>query len=112
MMLFRKDFGWSHQRDVKAAFQSHQRGAGGDDGFAGTDVPLKQTAHWLQTAHIGADLPKDFGLRIRERVGKRGKKWSNETIISGSGNRFGAFEKFSSARANGNLQLEKLIESE
>ena len=53
-MLFGQYLRRGHQRDVEAAFQRHQRRAGGHGGFARPDIALQQPPHRMRAGRAEA----------------------------------------------------------
>ncbi len=68
-MLFGKDFSRRHYSHLRTGFDGGQRGQGGDNGFAATDIALQQAVHRVGLRHIAADFGNNFFLRIGQ--GKR-----------------------------------------
>ena len=80
-MLLSQDFGGRHQGHVVTALDRHQRGTGGDDSFAGTDISLEQSAHRVRSTHGLPELAQDGGLGAGKFEWQRGQKRANEAIV-------------------------------
>jgi hypothetical protein len=111
-VLFGENLRRRHERDVEAAFQRHQRGAGRDRRFARADIALQQTAHRMRAAHVRADFAQDAGLRSGEFETELREERFDEVVVAGAGEGFGAGFKFFAPRLDLDLQLDELIERE
>src|SRR5262245_49875100 len=81
-MLFRQDFGGSHQRHIKPTLQSHERGAGRDNSFSRTHVTLEQSPHGRPGPEVTPDFPEHMGLSASQLETQIGKERFDQMIVS------------------------------
>ncbi len=74
-----------HQRRLGAGFDGDGHRQQSDDGFAGTDVALKETEHTMRGREIGGDLFKRGFLRPRQGEGKSGCDLGADVAIAPTG---------------------------
>ena len=111
-MLFGQDFGGGHQGDIEIAFEGHQRGTGGDDGFAGADVALEQTAHGVGAAQVGADIAQDAGLGVRQLEAESGEEGFDEMVVAAAGKGLCVGFEFFPALSDLKLEGDKFIQGQ
>jgi len=109
-MLFRKDFCRGHERDVEAAFQRHQRRAGGHGGFARTDIALQQPPHRMRAAHVLADFAQHLRLRTGKLETEPGKKRFDEAVVAAARQRRCVRFKIFPPGPDLNLQFNELVQ--
>ena len=61
-MLFRKQFGGSHESGLTSVVDRREQGSEGDDGFTTSHVALQEQVHGLVLLQVGHDFPQDFFL--------------------------------------------------
>ena len=61
-MLFREQFGGSHESGLTLVVDCREQGGEGDDGFTTSHVALQEQVHGLVLFQVGHDFPEDFFL--------------------------------------------------
>ena len=69
-MLLSEQLGWRHDGGLHIACNRLRTSRRGNNGFAGTDVPLDKTHHRMRFFQVITDLRNDTVLGVRERIGK------------------------------------------
>lgn len=111
-MLLGQNLRRIHQRDGPSAFDGHQRGAGGNDGFARAHIALQQSAHRMPRTEVRADFSEHFGLRVGEFESETFEERAHQVICTGTGQ--GGRARFPCAATflNRELQRDELVQRE
>jgi len=111
-VLFRKNLGGGHQRDIVSAFERHQRRTGRHNRLSGSDVPLQQPAHRMAPRQIPPNLTQNPRLRLGELESQGAKKPPHQTVVAAAWQGARMLMKPSAAPLDGQLQLDQLVQSQ
>ncbi len=111
VVLFGKDFGWSHQCALVAGGDGSEEGGEGDDGFSGADIALEEAKHGVGAAEVVFDLGEGAFLGSGEGEGKAGEEWLAE-VSEGEGWGVVVLLPFGAAEEDGALDGEEFAECE